>query len=107
MVSSLPTGTVSSGRDDPAAPGDPPGSRRQRETPAEVVELQRENETLRAAVEKQRRENDRIVEQYERLLEHEQQRREVAEADAGAGADGRNRADDGLLARLADAVGLR
>jgi hypothetical protein len=70
----LPTGTVSSGRDGPSASR--PRSRfRDRDTDIDpttrIAELERENEALRAAVEKQRRENERIVERYERLLERE------------------------------------
>jgi len=61
---------VSSGRD-----GSPRASatRTDRDTDPEtrIAELERENEALRAAVEKQRRENERIVERYERLLERE------------------------------------
>jgi len=68
-VGGLPTGTVSSGRDgtDTSSP--------RRDSDADpatrIAELERENEALRAAVEKQRRENERIVERYERLLERE------------------------------------
>jgi len=71
-VGGLPTGTVSSGRDD----GDASAVRdTSADTDADpetrIAELERENEALRAAVEKQRRENERIVERYERLLEQE------------------------------------
>ncbi|WP_248895846.1 hypothetical protein [Haloplanus halobius] len=74
--SGFPTGTVSSGRDEPS---DAHRSARTDDTDARarIAELERENEALRAAVEKQRRENERIVERYERLLEQER-----AEADA-------------------------
>ncbi|AZH23997.1 hypothetical protein [Haloplanus aerogenes] len=69
-LSGLPTGTVSSGR-----PGSDTGPDRDRTPDADpetrIAELKRENEALRAAVEKQRRENERIVERYERLLEQE------------------------------------
>lgn len=68
--SGLPTGTVSSGR-----PGSSAGPDRDRSSAtdpqARIAELERENEALRAAVERQRRENDRIVDRYEQLLERE------------------------------------
>jgi hypothetical protein len=67
VPSGLPTGTVSSGRDGPESSRDygdaVPDAR------ARIAELERENEALRAAVEKQRRENERIVERCERLLD--------------------------------------
>jgi hypothetical protein len=71
--SGLPTGTVSSGRDGPSATRDHGRRPRDRDVDPEtrIAELERENEALRAAVEKQRRENERIVERYERLLDRD------------------------------------
>jgi hypothetical protein len=70
VPTAIPTGTVSSGRDGASAS---PGYARDRDADpdARIAELERENEALRAAVERQRRENERIVERYERLLERE------------------------------------
>jgi hypothetical protein len=67
--SGFPTGTVSSGRTDPSAavPGRDGGS--ESNLRARIAELERENEALREAVTRQRRENERIVERYERLLD--------------------------------------
>lgn len=79
VPSGLPTGTVSSGRDGSDAAhdgGDAPDAR------ARIAELEQENEALRAAVEKQRRENERIVERYEQLLD-----RQETESDGGSAAD--------------------
>ncbi|RCU47198.1 hypothetical protein DU504_07725 [Haloplanus salinus] len=68
--SGLPTGTVSSGRDgSPRADATHPSRDTDPET--RIAELERENEALRAAVEKQRRENERIVERYEQLLDRD------------------------------------
>jgi len=96
VPSGLPTGTVSSGRDGSDATrdgGDTPDAR------ARIAELERENEALRAAVEKQRRENERIVERYEQLLDRQQTEsngRPSVERDAD------DAADSGPLERLAD-----
>jgi len=71
---------VSSGRD-----GSPRASatRTDRDTDPEtrIAELERENEALRAAVEKQRRENERIVERYEQLLDRDQVERDPTDED--------------------------
>jgi hypothetical protein len=64
--SGLPTGTVSSGRDGPSSAHD--AVETDTETRRRIAELERENEALREAVVQQRRENERIVERYERLL---------------------------------------
>jgi len=100
--SGLPTGTVSSGRD-----GSPRAAATRRDDDADpetrIAELERENEALRAAVETQRRENERIVERYERLLE-----RERADRD-GTGDDAPPDADDGssdAFGRVARFLGL-
>ncbi|MFB6102421.1 MAG: hypothetical protein ABEJ73_07625 [Haloplanus sp.] len=66
VPSGFPTGTVSSGRDGPSAS---PGRDDEGDARARIAELERENEALRAALEQQRRENERIVERYERLLD--------------------------------------
>lgn len=107
VPSGFPTGTVSSGRSDPSsttvarerdgnAGGDPQ---------ARIAELERENEALRAAVEKQRRENERIVERYERLLDCDPGG-EGATDDGGTSRDeaalSAGRAETGLLERAVD-----
>jgi hypothetical protein len=74
VPSGLPTGTVSSGRPGPSVADDrdpDPDRDPDRDARGRIAELERENEALRAAVERQRRENERIVERYERLLERE------------------------------------
>jgi len=102
--SGLPTGTVSSGRDGPSASRDH-GHRHARDTDPEtrIAELERENEALRAAVEKQRRENERIVERYERLLDGDCSERESDDGEPAS------TADDGssdALGRVARFLGL-
>lgn len=97
--SGFPTGTVSSGRDDPAtvrlerdqSDGDPQ---------ARIAELERENEALRAAVERQRRENERIVERYERLLDGER-------AADDTGADAPTDDPDGVIDRVSSLLADR
>ena len=69
IPSGFPTGTVSSGRDDPPAAAPKRGDESEGDPRARIAELERENEALREAVAQQRRENDRIVERYERLLD--------------------------------------
>lgn len=71
VPSGFPTGTVSSGRDDHSAVTTDAGSGSGSggDPQARIAELERENEALREAVAKQRRENERIVERYERLLD--------------------------------------
>jgi hypothetical protein len=96
-LDSLPTGTVGSGRSarEPS----------ERDLESRVAELERENEALRAAVERQRREHERVVAHYEELLE--QERNETADCGAteretvgGGDVDGfRDR-----LSRIVDAV---
>ena len=90
----FPTGTVSSGRDG-SANGHATDRAAATDRDARIAELERENDALRAAVEQQRRENDRIVERYERLLEQERS--------CGVGADESQTEtpdDPGALARL-------
>jgi predicted RNase H-like nuclease (RuvC/YqgF family) len=91
VPSGLPTGTVSSGRAGPSSGRDTDELRRDeshRDPSARIPELERENEALRAAVEQQRRENERIVERYERLLDCDRSRQDrdrdgtATEADA-------------------------
>lgn len=95
-VSGLPTGTVSSGRSESSSPPD----REHVDPERRIAELERENEALRAAVEKQRRENERIVERYERLLERERNGDDAADqrppAESGTEAD-----EKGAAARVA------
>ncbi|WP_338740247.1 hypothetical protein [Haloplanus salilacus] len=67
--SGFPTGTVSSGRDDPSASVPRRSEVSEGDPQARIAELERENEALREAVAQQRRENERIVERYERLLD--------------------------------------
>jgi hypothetical protein len=106
-VGGLPTGTVSSGRDDAGA-----SSPRDRSSDADpetrIAELKRENEALRAAVEKQRRENERIVERYERLLEQDRNCDDPAtEAQSSTDDDSASAdADPGATARIARFFGL-
>jgi predicted RNase H-like nuclease (RuvC/YqgF family) len=94
--SGLPTGTVSSGRRGPSIGdgGDDEDAR------ARVAELERENEALRAAVEQQRQENERIVERYERLLERER-------ACGGESTASESQSPTSLRDRLARALGRR
>jgi len=104
-ISGLPTGTVSSGRDDTAA-----SSARGRDSNVDpstrIAELERENEALRAAVEKQRRENERIVERYERLLERERTDGESADERRPAAETEADDDDDDAAARIARFFGL-
>jgi len=92
---------VSSGRSGPSASRsrDP-----DRDSEARIAELERENEALRAAVKRQRRENERIVDRYERLLD-----RDCGSSDAERSTDA-SRADpapsSGALVRLARFLGL-
>jgi predicted nuclease with TOPRIM domain len=67
--SGFPTGTVSSGRDDPSSAVSARTGEHEGDPQARIAELERENQALREAVAKQRRENERIVERYERLLD--------------------------------------
>ncbi|GAB6861007.1 hypothetical protein ACFR97_01695 [Haloplanus litoreus] len=106
VPSGLPTGTVSSGRAGPSSSRDAadaaPDARRR------IAELERENEALRAAIEQQRLENERIVERYEQLLD--QQRTadgpaSDAEADVGDGGPSPAR-DADALGRIARFLGL-
>ncbi|MFB6194847.1 MAG: hypothetical protein ABEI80_01645 [Haloplanus sp.] len=97
VPSGLPTGTVSSGRTDPSAsersrgiPDDADGDAR-----ARIAELERENEALRAAIERQRRENEEIVERYERLLERDRELQSDADESAGE-TDSRSTDGDGV-----------
>jgi len=102
-LSGLPTGTVSSGR-----PGSTTGPDREHADHADpetrIAELKRENEALRAAVEKQRRENERIVERYERLLE--QERNCDGPATDERQSDATDAPDDGAIARIARFFGV-
>jgi predicted RNase H-like nuclease (RuvC/YqgF family) len=101
--SGLPTGTVSSGRSESS----PPPDRDHVDPETRIAELERENEALRAAVEQQRRENERIVERYERLLERERNgddtagERSTAERETVADAG-----DDTAAARIARFLGI-
>jgi chromosome segregation ATPase len=101
VPSGLPTGTVSSGRDGPESPRDrddaAPDAR------ARIAELERENEALRAAVEKQRREHERIVAQYERLLDRH--RDASSESDDPDPAPDPDPADAGAIERLTSFLG--
>jgi hypothetical protein len=101
--SGLPTGTVSSGRDGPSASHDH-GHRHTRDTDPEtrIAELERENEALREAVAKQRRENERIVERYERLLDCDQPERDTTDDEPAPADDGSSDA----LGRIARFLGL-
>jgi hypothetical protein len=105
--SGLPTGTVSSGRDGSPRP-DATHPPRDVDPETRIAELERENEALRAAVEKQRRENERIVERCERLLEREDSV-DAPTAD-GASANGASGdpddGSDGALGRVARVLGL-
>ena len=98
--SGLPTGTVSSGRD--GSPRAAATRRDDADPETRIAELERENEALRAAVETQRRENERIVERYERLLERERADRDGTDGDAPTDAD---EASD-PLGRVARFLGL-
>ncbi|WP_435068048.1 hypothetical protein [Haloplanus sp. C73] len=87
----FPTGTVSSGRDGSATGS---GPARDTDPQTRIAELERENEALRAAVEEQRRENERIVERYERLLDE-------CEGEVAPQTETDTPADAGLVARIA------
>jgi len=102
--SGLPTGTVSSGRSESSTPPD----RDHVDPETRIAELERENRALRAAVEKQRRENERIVERYERLLERERNGDHAAgeRSPAGRESDSTAGADDTATARIASFLGL-
>lgn len=99
--SGLPTGTVSSGRDGSPRPA---ATRSDRDTDPEtrIAELERENEALRAAIAQQRRENERIVERYERLLDHDHEATESTDDRPAPAADGSSDA----LGRVARFLGL-
>ncbi|WP_049937752.1 hypothetical protein [Haloplanus natans] len=101
--SGLPTGTVSSGRD-----GSPRAAATRRDDDADpetrIAELERENDALRAAVDRQRRENERIVERYERLLERERADRDGMGDDAPSDAADAESSD--TLGRVARFLGL-
>jgi hypothetical protein len=103
VPSGLPTGTVSSGRAGPSSSRDPTDADPDPDPDARtrIAELERENEALRAAVEKQRRENDRIVERYEQLLDKQRTEDESPPDTIGDGGG------DGVAspARDADALG--
>ncbi|WP_251328934.1 hypothetical protein [Haloplanus pelagicus] len=101
VPSGLPTGTVSSGRDGPSASRDATDADPDART--RIAELERENEALRAAVEKQRRENERIVERYERLLE---QQRDAEESTDDDDAVSPPETTPGALRRIAGFLGL-
>ena len=100
--SGLPTGTVSSGRD--GSPHAAATRRDDADPETRIAELERENEALRAAVETQRRENERIVERYERLLERERADRDGTGDDAPP-ADAADESTD-ALGRVARFLGL-
>jgi hypothetical protein len=102
VPSGLPTGTVSSGRAGPSSSCDPTDADPDART--RIAELERENEALRAAVEQQRRENERIVEHYERLLD-QQRTDEASPVDDAADAAPPDR-DGDALGRIARFFGL-
>ena len=105
-VGSLPTGTVSSGRADADTPAPRDHDADADADPAtRIAELERENEALRAAVEKQRRENERIVERYERLLEQERDCTGSTTADRSRPASDTD-ADTSTAGRIARFFGL-
>jgi len=106
--SGLPTGTVSSGRDGQSATRDHGRRPRDRDADPEtrIAELERENEALRAAVEKQRRENERIVERYERLLDRDRSCDGSADDPVADGPDRTPSESTGPLARVARFFGL-
>jgi len=99
-VGGLPTGTVSSGRSESSASPD----RDHGDPETRIAELERENEALRAAVEKQRRENERIVERYERLLERERADRDETGGDVSPDAAADESSD--AVGRVARFLGL-
>jgi len=101
VPSGLPTGTVSSGRDGPESSRERDGAAP--DARARIAELERENEALRAAVEKQRRENERIVEQYERLLDRH--RDASSESDDPDPVPDTDPADAGAIERLTSFFG--
>ncbi|WP_251341919.1 hypothetical protein [Haloplanus halophilus] len=106
VPSGLPTGTVSSGRDGPSVSRDSPAADADART--RIAELERENEALRAAVEKQRRENERIVERYERLLERQRECGSASDSptDDGGAEVSPPDTDDDALGRIARFFGL-
>jgi hypothetical protein len=106
VPSGLPTGTVSSGRPGPSVADDrDPGRDPDRDACGRIAELERENEALRAAVERQRRENERIVERYERLLERE---RNCGSGEPPAStASAADESEQGVVDRIASALGRR
>ncbi|WP_299334707.1 hypothetical protein [Haloplanus sp.] len=103
--SGFPTGTVSSGRDDHSAavPSRDAGSGPGGDPQARIAELERENEALREAVARQRRENERIVERYERLLDDCDGEREGPALKEGSSERGVSGDTDGVVGRV---VGL-
>lgn len=104
-LSGLPTGTVSSGRPESSTAPDRPDS--DVDPDRRIAELKRENEALRAAVEQQRRENERIVERYERLLEQERNCGAPATDDRSRREpDDSSDAETGAAARVASFLGL-
>jgi len=104
VPSGLPTGTVSSGRAGPSSSRDPTDADPDART--RIAELERENEALRAAVEKQRRENERIVERYEQLLDQQRAEDESPpDTSDGGGVTSPDR-DADALGRIARFLGL-
>jgi len=104
VPSGFPTGTVSSGRDDHSSSVPERGGGSEGDPQARIAELERENEALREAVAQQRRENDRIVERYERLLDDCDADHPNPDADAEAAAHGgTTTGPNGVLRRV---VGL-
>lgn len=98
VPSGFPTGTVSSGRDDHASTVPTRGDGSEDDPQARIAELERENEALREAVAQQRRENERIVERYERLLDD----CDADRPDRDAEREGTNDATDGVVDRVVD-----
>ncbi|SEA18666.1 hypothetical protein SAMN04488065_2154 [Haloplanus vescus] len=97
----FPTGTVSSGREE-SETGRRPTQSADTDLETRVVELERENAALRDALEQQRRENERIVERYERLLDQERGGDEAPSRDETPA----DPADAGALARVARFFGV-
>jgi hypothetical protein len=103
VPSGFPTGTVSSGRDDHSATVPKRDGGSEGDPQVRIAELERENEALREAVAQQRRENERIVERYERLLDDCDADPPDWEADA-AGRGGAADTPDGVVGRVVDLV---
>jgi hypothetical protein len=99
--SGLPTGTVSSDRErvETFPKDDEPTN------DARVAELEHENAVLRAALEKERKERQELIDRYERLLakkEAAENRQRTAEAPT----EGEESVDDDtIVTRLTDALG--